>query len=362
VRFFKMKKDTNNNYFFIAIVAIVAIVGMTFMAMNVGSKYSSQDATYAISEVEGDLAGQAVTKEARAVPRDTLPELECYSDADCDGDLVCINNECLMPTDIEEEVTTYPVFYGFNFDRYQPLESSNYISIGASVQFNSNNFQGENYLNAYSDCFFNGDYYYHRASASPDVYDLTQDSSFTSYLNSYASTSGNYFNVRCGVHNKEGDVERYMELEDFPKYNSAFLYYLDIYDAYILSVDLFTPYENSRLVYSYSVDEEHYWNDIEIPRGTYKALIPLNLSGAVNDVYMYLGVSSFENYDAGLSTTSIGIQTMTSFWYSPVSSKSDSVTETVTVNGQTYNVIPINYEDEISEERFKEISELLKNK
>ncbi|MGE0793383.1 MAG: hypothetical protein AB7V77_04375 [Candidatus Woesearchaeota archaeon] len=50
----------NNNLWIISIVAIVAIVGMTFMFSGNKVSYAQQGADYVYEDAEGDLAGQAI--------------------------------------------------------------------------------------------------------------------------------------------------------------------------------------------------------------------------------------------------------------------------------------------------------------
>jgi len=97
----------NNNLWIISIVAIVAIVGMTFMFSGNKVSYAPQGADYVYEDAEGDLAGQATRLNPflQAVQKCTcqgqyaVSKSESYGSETCSCSGTCYNSGILVSSD-----------------------------------------------------------------------------------------------------------------------------------------------------------------------------------------------------------------------------------------------------------------------
>ncbi|MDD3175474.1 MAG: hypothetical protein PHU51_03285 [Candidatus Nanoarchaeia archaeon] len=326
-----MKKDTNNNYFFIAIVAIVAIVGMTFMAMNVGSKYSSQDATYAISEAEGDLAGQAVKSVATKLPRETIP----------------------TPIDPVEENVPFTSYY---FNKYQGMSYSVYLALGSYIYVGSvENPINSPFSNSGIQCLYDTGNFFYDSSSNSDVYDVSYDSRLSNSYSNYLNGEIENVNVKCHSYAQGNLIDsQEVNIKDFPIFENVEILYAEDINKYYLNVKAFSPVLINNFYYIYTDfnTQISMYKDVEV--NSYNVggkLYPLENMTSEGQYYIWISLNSNQN---PTPNKSLGLSTITSFWYEPTDMKSF---ETKILDGKSYTVIPLKFKDTVTEQELKEISE-----
>ncbi|MGE0793390.1 MAG: hypothetical protein AB7V77_04410 [Candidatus Woesearchaeota archaeon] len=325
-----MKNENNSNLWIISIIAIVAIVGMTFMFSENKVSYASEEANYVYEDAEGDLAGQAVKAVATKLPRETIP----------------------TPIDPLEETNVYINYY---FSRYQSMWDDNYIAVNANVNYDKQVI-GETSTYAYSNCQINAGDGYASFSTSPNIYDeVLSNAQFNSHLYGHTSGNGDYLYINCNLNDKPtlGDSIS-LDIDDFGYFKDVAL--VPYGEEYLLYIHAISPNKGFTLTYGYSYMDDYMWGEIDSGTAAeYIGLIPVTMTGT--EQVSFHVASYIDNYveDDGIYR-SVGKSTYTYVWYDPYESKSVSTKEVV-VDGKTYNAIPLNSKTTITEQELKEISE-----
>ncbi len=116
----------NNNLWIISIIAIVAIVGMTFMFSGNKVSYAPQGADYIYEGAQGDMAGQA-TRRSLNTQREIIPERELeqiiqtlkntqfvFASDECGGNNLIIHNNKTICIDPNNQDALYAWYSGLN--------------------------------------------------------------------------------------------------------------------------------------------------------------------------------------------------------------------------------------------------------